>query len=111
MKLSASVIERLHEDFHFIDICDDPYLIVSELSKCKHVISSSLHGLIVSEAMGIPTCYLRTYIRVNDFKVHDYYQGCNVKIEDVKQYWLGKNDITVDKSKIRFTHKHSFNIT
>ena len=109
--LNYEIICNLKKDFHFIEVCDNPYLVVKELSKCRHVISSSLHGLIVSEAMGIPTCYLKTYVRSNDFKVHDFYLGSNRKAGDVKSVWLGKNDQTINMSKVKFTKSGKFNIT
>lgn len=109
LSLDDDVLKRLKDEFHFIDIDDDPYLVTLELSKCEKIVSSSLHGLIVSEAMGIPTCYLGTYVRENDFKVHDYYLGTNRKIEDIKKYQL-KCGQTIDKTNLSFTKPGKFDI-
>lgn len=43
----------------------------------KFVISSSLHGVIVAEAFGIPTRYLKVSNHEPIFKYADYYQGTN----------------------------------
>lgn len=37
-----------------IRVTDDPLKIISEIGKCKKIISSSLHGIILADAFGIP---------------------------------------------------------
>jgi len=49
--------------------------VIEEILKCDFVIASSLHGLIVAEAFGIPACYLRLSETESMFKFEDYYQG------------------------------------
>jgi pyruvyltransferase len=48
---------------------------VAEILKGELVISSSLHGIIVAEAYGIPARYLRLSETENIFKYNDYMQG------------------------------------
>lgn len=52
----------------------DPFLPVTEfidkIASCKAVVSSSLHGLIVADAYGIPNSWLRYG---DEFKYRDYY--------------------------------------
>ena len=52
---------------------------VNEIISCKYIISSSLHGLIVSEAYGIPSVWVgfSKYINGWDFKFFDYYASIN----------------------------------
>ena len=109
-RLDNELIENLKNDFHFISISDDPYLVLSEISKCKKILTSSLHGVIVSEAMGIPVCLLKTPI-FNPFKVYDYYLGSYRTINDIKMCEIDKIKKTVDKSKIAFTKPGRFNIS
>ncbi len=49
--------------------------VVEEILQCEFVMSSSLHGLIVAEAFGIPACYVRLSETEAMFKFEDYYQG------------------------------------
>ncbi len=37
-----------------IDVRNDPLKVISDIGKCKKIISSSLHGIILADAFGIP---------------------------------------------------------
>lgn len=49
--------------------------VVEKILDSKFVISSSLHGIIIAEAYGIPARYLRIKDGENLFKYQDYYEG------------------------------------
>lgn len=49
--------------------------IIEKILDSKFVISSSLHGIIVAEAFGIPAKLLRITETEKIFKFHDYYYG------------------------------------
>lgn len=51
--------------------------VVEKILDSKFVISSSLHGVIVAEAYGIPARYLRVSEGESLFKYQDYYEGTN----------------------------------
>ena len=48
---------------------------VTEILKHKFILASSLHGLIIAEAFGIPARYVRLTEHEGLFKYHDYYEG------------------------------------
>ncbi|MDM7831055.1 polysaccharide pyruvyl transferase family protein [Cellulomonas edaphi] len=48
--------------------------IIDEMLSCKRIVTSSLHGLIVSDAYGIPSAWLASGTpRGGEFKFHDYF--------------------------------------
>lgn len=59
---------------------DKPYEIIDEVLECEHIISSSLHGLILADAYKIPSARFRFQKKVigDDFKFNDYYSGVGV---------------------------------
>jgi len=60
---------------HFIDPTGPPDQVVAEIARCKRVISSSLHGIIVADAYGIPRqaeLFPRAPQEGGDFKFRDY---------------------------------------
>lgn len=59
-----------------IDVTAPPHEVIYEISKCSRILTSSLHGLIVAESLGIPAMRL-PYHKVigGDFKWVDYVTG------------------------------------
>lgn len=64
---------------HYIDVRRPAQEVVEDIAKCKRVISSSLHGLIVADAYGIPrqaelfpAAWARVQHEGGDFKYRDY---------------------------------------
>ena len=50
---------------------------IDNILKCRAIISSSLHGIVISEAYGIPCKWAQYSNKIigGHFKFHDYYQG------------------------------------
>lgn len=72
------------KDFYkgvLIDVQKNPRQVVEEIASCEYIISSSLHGLIVADAFGIPN----TRIKLTNaplgtgFKFDDYYSAFDIK--------------------------------
>lgn len=49
-------LEFRFKEFHpkIIRVSDDPLQVISEIGKCKKIVTSSLHGVILADAFGIP---------------------------------------------------------
>ena len=51
--------------------------IINCIYNSEVVISTSLHGIILSEAYGVPAIYLKINKKIDDFKFRDYYYSTN----------------------------------
>lgn len=58
---------------HYIEILTTDYkFFIKEILSSEYVISSALHGIILSESYGIPTIFLRENLN-QDLKFDDWY--------------------------------------
>jgi pyruvyltransferase len=57
--------------------------VIRRISRARLVISSSLHGLVIADAFGIPCTYLRLSEEENMFKYEDYVLGVGRRRLDV----------------------------
>ena len=68
-------INRIPEKYNFlmIDVRLSPKEVVKEVMKCKSIFSSSLHGLITSDSLGIPNTWIKITDKVigNNFKFNE----------------------------------------
>lgn len=99
-------------EIKIIDIQSGIEEFVIDVLSCENILSSSLHGLILAEAYGIPTCRLVFSEKLvgGDFKFYDYYSGVGIKtmetifinddISDLKNI-LGKCSM----KDLKFDHK------
>ena len=75
-----------------------------QLSKCKRVISSSLHGLILADSLVIPNIriILSNKIYGGNFKFNDYYSSYDLKPQkyfDLRKYSFTEKDLLyIDKN-------------
>jgi len=71
------VIDRagLPEGACLIDPTQRWDLVIDEILSCETIVASSLHGLIVADAFGIPSAQVRFSDAEPDFKYIDYHEG------------------------------------
>lgn len=70
---------------------------IDAILSCKRVVTSSLHGLIVADAYGIPSAWLASGTpKGRDFKFHDYNLSVN-KHRNPKKYDLAAHPMTVER--------------
>lgn len=76
--------EKYKEKYHIIDFrTDDIYGVINEITSSKYILSTSLHGLIVSHAYRIPALWIKNgYIHTDGFKFKDYFSSININEYD-----------------------------
>lgn len=87
-EIDKPIVKQLiqQQGFHFINIKHYGKWsnFIDEILSCEYIISSSLHGCIISDAYNIPNiwCKFSEYEAEGDwFKFKDYYQSVHKKIE------------------------------
>lgn len=65
--------------------CKNVVKVLREINECEYIISSSLHGLIVSDSYGIPNCriQLNALDDSDSFKFKDYYSSINEELKTI----------------------------
>jgi hypothetical protein len=60
-----------------INVQDHPDKVIRQIGECEKIISSSLHGLIVSDSLNVPNIWVENRYKLGNpepyFKFHDYY--------------------------------------
>lgn len=71
------IARRYPRQVHIIDVQRSPRQVIREIDRCAHILSSSLHGIIVADSLGIPSRWLELSTRVagKGFKFRDYYSA------------------------------------
>ncbi len=74
------IVVDLNNEFCIINLAD-PNIenVINNILSCQYILSSSLHGLIVSHAYGIPAIYFKKgYIFGDGSKFIDYFQSVDI---------------------------------
>lgn len=86
-----------------IRVDDDPIKVITEISRCQKIVSSSLHGIILADAFGIPRrieipprALSHPHQEGGLFKWHDYSESIKMKLEVSKTQEVNRN-IIADK--------------
>lgn len=79
-------IERLYKSYNnviMIDVTKNPLDVIKEISECKVILSTSLHGLIIADSFGIPNkwCECSDKVAGQGYKFHDYYSAFHLEEE------------------------------
>jgi hypothetical protein len=93
-------------------LCGKIEQIIDEICSCEYIISTSLHGIIVAHAYGVPALWIkRGDICTDGFKFKDYfasvniplYNGTNFKLEELLN--MPYKDLPVDIKEKMLPHK------
>mgnify|MGYP006300519811 CR=1 FL=1 len=70
---------RYPKDVKIIDVEEEPQQVIDNIQRCEHILSSSLHGLIVADSFQIPSGWLLLSDKVygKGFKFYDYASAFN----------------------------------
>jgi pyruvyltransferase len=76
---SSRLLERLAPrlGLHVVNIRGDVDAVVHEIASCDWIASSSLHGIVIADSLGIPNVWVKLSGNVmgGNFKFHDYFGG------------------------------------
>lgn len=92
-------------DARVIDPCAGVDVVLEALSHCEYILSSSLHGIVVADALGIPNGWLRLgtgrerAMGYAPFKYHDYFSTFD---EPSQSMITPRGDETLDVLLSRF---------
>ena len=81
--------------YKIIDVNSDPLECIQNISQCRTILSSSLHGLIIADSFNIPNKRLIISQRLGDYKYEDYYSAY-----DIEKYNPISNLRIIDKNVI-----------
>ena len=78
--------QALQESFSsacIIDIQQEPGAVINQIARCRYILSSSLHGLIFADGLGIPNLHIlgELTLKGGNFKFEDYYSSFGVTDE------------------------------
>jgi pyruvyltransferase len=104
VKLGMSKEELEQHGILIIDVLNDVEAVVRDILSCDKIISSTLHGLIVSHAYCIPAAWVKFSDAVggDDFKFHDYYSTTKTPTVNFVDY---RNEFNLDILKKLETYK------
>lgn len=100
-------LAALADDSTVIDLLASPMEVIRQIASCELILSSSLHGLIVADAFGIPNLYVRASERPlgDGFKYEDYYSGYGLQVRGIDLSSESIDSLAVIGDRYRIRHE------
>ncbi len=95
-----SLAGRFRKDVLVVNVQRSPAAVIKDIDRCHHILSSSLHGIIVADSLGIPnawTCFSDQVIG-NGFKFRDYYSAFDDERESLSVTESSSMDDIIQKT-------------
>jgi pyruvyltransferase len=69
-----NLLRRYKKEILFINIQTTPLAVLKQIDQCEYILSSSLHGMVFADSVGVPNAWIILSDRVQGkgFKFHDY---------------------------------------
>lgn len=81
--IGRQIAQLLPEDHLIVDVALEPEAFIRQMKRCRVIVSSSLHGLILADAYAIPNKWVSLSERLmgGDWKFNDYYSVTSTPTE------------------------------
>ena len=101
------ILAQYPNQVKLIDVQQKPKQVVSDIDQCEYILSSSLHGIITADSLGVPNAWILLSDKVlgRGFKFADYASALEIQLQP--QYLNGKETLN---DLIKFTNKNQANI-
>lgn len=78
------LLRRYPAETVFIDVRNPPVEVIRAVAECEFIASSSLHGLVAADALGVPNAWIvqSDKVRGRGFKFRDYYSAFGTQGEE-----------------------------
>lgn len=98
-------LAKLAKRVRMIDVTRDPLTVIRQIASCRRILSSSLHGLIIADSLGIPNLHIKVTNSLPGgcFKFDDYYSAFGVAHEFVDLNTEGIESLAIIDQRYRIT--------
>ena len=113
--------EKYSSRYHIIDMCSSNVeQVIDDICSCKMILSTSLHGIIVSHAYNIPAIWIKeSNIDTDGFKFFDYFSSVKIQrysgfnnyveilksLDNVDDFFASHIDISLPQTSLRKIQK------
>jgi pyruvyltransferase len=85
-----------------VDVRENPLDTIAKIAASRFVFSSSLHGLVIADAFGIPNAWIQPGVDLygGGFKFDDYYSSFGLERTPVPMFEIGDDTVSFAKAHL-----------